>query len=342
MTVTKIAVLGAGSWGTTFAKVLADCAADTDAETVITLWARRAEVAESINDEHLNPAYTRDIRLPASIQATTELLEAVRDADMIVLAVPAQGLRPHLTQIKDELKPGVLVVSLIKGLERETGLRMSEVIAEELVIAEDQVVVVSGPNLAMEIARQEPTASVVACTNEDNAKKVVSYCNPSYFRPYTNTDVIGVEMGGVVKNVIALAVGMCDGQNLGDNSKASVITRGLAETTRLALKLGGRAETLAGLAGLGDLVATCASPLSRNRTAGRMLGQGKTVLEIQTEMKQVAEGMKSAKAVTQVARSNGVEMPICEAVVRVLEDRLVVKDMANLLLSRDLKAEVRP
>ncbi len=342
MMTTRISVLGAGSWGTTFAKVLADSSVENDRAVEISLWARREEVAEAINADHLNHAYTKDIVLPDAIVATTDLAASVTGADLVILAVPAQALRSHLAQIKPHLKQGVLVVSLIKGLERETGLRMSQVIAEELELDEAQIVVVSGPNLAMEIARREPTASVVACRSEDNARRVVAHCNPSYFRPYTNTDVTGVEMGGVVKNVIALAVGMCDGQNLGDNSKASVITRGLAETTRLALKLGGHPETMSGLAGLGDLVATCASPLSRNRTAGKMLGQGKTLTQIQEEMKQVAEGIKSAKAVTHVARSNGVEMPICEAVVRVLEEQLVVKDMATLLLSRDLKAEVRP
>lgn len=342
MTTTRISVLGAGSWGTTFAKVVADSSVENERPVDISLWARRDEVAKAINAEHLNRAYTKDIVLPDSIVATTDLVESVTGADIVILAVPAQALRTHLAQIKPHLTTDVLVVSLIKGLERETGLRMSQVIAEELELEEAQIVVVSGPNLAMEIARREPTASVVACRSEDNARKVVAHCNPSYFRPYTNTDVTGVEMGGVVKNVIALAVGMCDGQNLGDNSKASVITRGLAETTRLALKLGGHPETMSGLAGLGDLVATCASPLSRNRTAGKMLGQGKTLTQIQEEMKQVAEGIKSAKAVTHVARSNGVEMPICEAVVRVLEEQLVVKDMATLLLSRDLKAEVRP
>lgn len=342
MTATRVSVLGAGSWGTTFAKVVADSSVENDRPVEISLWARRPEVAQAINEEHLNHAYTKEIVLPTSIVATTNLIESVTGADIVILAVPAQVLRAHLEQIKSHLKSDVLMVSLIKGLERETGLRMSEVIAEELKLDEAQVLVVSGPNLAMEIARREPTASVVACRSEKNAQRVVLHCNPSYFRPYTNTDVIGVEIGGVVKNVIALAVGMCDGQDLGDNSKASVITRGLAETTRLALKLGGHPETLSGLAGLGDLVATCASPLSRNRTAGKMLGQGKTLPQIQSEMKQVAEGIKSAKAVTHVARSNGVEMPICEAVVRVLEEELVVKDMATLLLSRDLKAEVRP
>lgn len=341
MSVNKISVLGAGSWGTTFAKVIADCSEETKTNHYISLWARRQNVADEINQDHLNTDYTKDIALPEAITATTDLTESVTDADIIVLAIPAQALRPYLSEIKPILGASTLVVSLIKGLERETGLRMSQVIGAELGIEEDRIVVVSGPNLAMEIARKEPTASVVACANETNAKTVVSICNPSYFRPYTNTDVVGVEMGGVVKNVIALAVGMCDGQNLGDNSKASVITRGLAETTRLALKMGGKAETLAGLAGLGDLVATCASPLSRNRTAGRMLGQGLTLPEIREQMKQVAEGIKSARAVVTVAVRNGVEMPISEAVAGVLEERLKVKDLASMLLSRDLKAEVR-
>ena len=260
-------------------------------------------------------------------------------ADVVVLAVPAQHLRSHLAQLAEVLAPHAALVSLIKGLERGTDLRMSELITEELGLDPSRIAVVSGPNLAMEIAREEPTASVVACEDEQAAERIAELCNNHYFRPYTNTDVVGVEIAGIVKNVIALAVGICDGQNLGDNSKASVITRGLAETTRLATVLGGRLETFSGLAGLGDLVATCASPLSRNRSAGRLLGEGLTTEQVTEHLTQTAEGMKSGSAVLDLARRNGVDMPISEAVVAVLNGALDVSTIASLLLARDLKAE---
>lgn len=337
----KIAVLGAGSWGTTFAKVLADAAAGEpeDAPEQIVLWARRSEIAEEITQQHTNTAYLGSIQLPDRISATDQLDQAVNGAGVVVLALPAQNLRDHLAQVRQALAPDAVVVSLIKGLERGTHLRMSEVISSELGLPAEQVAVVSGPNLAMEIAREEPTASVVACQDESVAERIASLCSARYFRPYTNTDVTGVEIAGIVKNVIALAVGICDGQELGDNSKASVITRGLAETTRLAAALGGRLETLSGLAGLGDVVATCASPLSRNRSAGRLLGQGCSPEETTQKLTQTAEGMKSAAAVLELAQQHRVEMPIAQAVVAVLTGKLAVENIATLLLARELKAE---
>ena len=256
-----------------------------------------------------------------------------------MLAVPAQHLRSHLAQLGETLAEDAVLVSLIKGLERGSDMRMSEVIGEELGLDASRIAVVSGPNLAMEIAREEPTASVVACRDEAVAEQIATLCSAKYFRPYTNTDVTGVEIAGIVKNVIALAVGVCDGQQLGDNSKASVITRGLAEATRLATALGGKLETFSGLAGLGDVVATCASPLSRNRSAGRLLGQGLTPEQVTEQMTQTAEGMKSASAVLDLAREHGVEMPITEAVTAVLAGRLPVQNIASLLLARELKAE---
>lgn len=335
----KIAVLGAGSWGTTFAKVMAD-AATTGAEPAeITLWARRPEVAEEITTRHTNSTYLGETRLPESITATSSLAEAAAGAGVVVLAVPAQHLRSYLAQLGETLAEDAVLVSLIKGLERGTDMRMSEVITAELGLEASRIAVVSGPNLAMEIAREEPTASVVACEDEQTAERIAALCNNPYFRPYTNTDVVGVEIAGIVKNVIALAVGICDGQSLGDNSKASVITRGLAETTRLATVLGGRLETFSGLAGLGDLVATCASPLSRNRTAGRLLGEGLSTAQVTEQLTQTAEGMKSGSAVLELARRHGVDMPISEAVVAVLNGALEVDTIASLLLARDLKAE---
>ena len=330
----RVAVLGAGSWGTTFAKILADAG-----QSQVVLWARRAEIAEEISTAHTNASYLGETSLPESITATTSLAEAVSGADVVVLAVPAQSLRSHLAEIKDSLSQDAVVVSLIKGLERGTNQRMSEIIAAELDLAAEQIAVVSGPNLAMEIAREEPTASVVACVDAEVAEKIAALSSSPYFRPYTNTDVTGVEIAGIVKNVIALAVGICDGQRLGDNSKASVITRGLAETTRLAGALGGKVETFSGLAGLGDLVATCASPLSRNRSAGRLLGEGLSAAEVTAQLTQTAEGMKSGSAVLALGRSLQVDMPITEAVCAVLEGKLEVENIASLLLARHLKAE---
>jgi glycerol-3-phosphate dehydrogenase (NAD(P)+) len=237
------------------------------------------------------------------------------------------------------IAPGAMVVSLMKGLELNTDARMSEVIGEELGISRDRIAVVSGPNLAMEIAREEPTASVVACVDSAAAGWIARTCTAPYFRPYTTGDIVGVEIGGIVKNVIALAVGICEGKQMGDNTKASVITRGLAETSRLALALGGEARTMAGLAGLGDLVATCSSPLSRNHTAGRLLGEGLTLDEVAQKMTQTAEGIKSGQAVHELAGKLGVEMPITAAVVAVLAGKLSVDQLGPLLLARDLKPE---
>ncbi|MFD1212665.1 NAD(P)H-dependent glycerol-3-phosphate dehydrogenase [Arthrobacter sp. GCM10027362] len=331
----KVAVLGAGSWGTTFAKVVADAHPGIQ----VSLWARRAEVAKEINEFHLNSQYLKDIRLPENLAASADLAQVLGGAPLVVLAVPAQSLRPQLKACRPLLAPGAVVVSLMKGLERGTDARMSEVIKQELALPDDRIAVISGPNLAMEIARKEPTASVVACTDMEVAQWIAGICTAPYFRPYTNTDVVGVEIGGIVKNVIALSVGICDGKHMGDNTKASVITRGLAETTRLALALGGELETMAGLAGLGDLVATCASPLSRNHTAGRLLGEGLSLDEVNQRMTQTAEGIKSGRAVLDLAAQMGVEMPITEAVVAVLEGRLSVEELAPRLLTRELKSE---
>ncbi|NUL43608.1 NAD(P)-dependent glycerol-3-phosphate dehydrogenase [Cellulosimicrobium funkei] len=338
----KLVVVGAGSWGTTFAKVLADSAIERGVvEPEIVLWARRPEVAEDITLRKRNTDYLPDIDLPACLSATTDLAEAVAGAGLVVLAIPAQEVRGHLPSIRAHLDPAAVVVSLVKGLERGTDARMSELCAEELSLPEERFAVVSGPNLALEIARQEPTATVVASVDPATAEWIAVRTSGPYFRPYTNTDVTGVEICGVVKNVIALAVGICDGLGYGDNSKASVITRGLAETARLAESLGGQAETLAGLAGLGDLVATCASPLSRNRTAGRYLGQGLSVEEATARLKQTAEGMKSVSAVVDLARRRGVEMPISEAMNAVIAGALDVDTLSGLLLARDLKPEGR-
>lgn len=335
----SVAVLGAGSWGTTFAKILADAALAVGEQRSIRIWGRRSEVVEQINSSHRNVQYLKDTELPANITASTDVRDVLSGADLVVLAVPAQSLRLQLREWKPLIASDAVVVSLMKGLELGTDARMSEVISDELGIPADRIAVVSGPNLAMEIAREEPTASVVACTDAGAAGWIARSCTAPYFRPYTTADVVGVEIGGIVKNVIALAVGICEGKQMGDNTKASVITRGLAETSRLALALGGEARTMAGLAGLGDLVATCSSPLSRNHTAGRMLGQGLTLEQLAQQMTQTAEGIKSGQAVHDLAGKLGVEMPITAAVVAVLAGKLSVDQLGPLLLARDLKPE---
>ncbi|HJF13920.1 MAG TPA: NAD(P)-dependent glycerol-3-phosphate dehydrogenase [Enteractinococcus helveticum] len=336
-----VAILGAGSWGTTFAKVLADAATERDEAIDIRLWARRQEIVEDINTNHLNSEYLDDLQLPGSITATGDAVAAVTGAELVVVAVPAQQARQTIADVAEHIDSDAILVSLIKGLERSTQATMSKVFAEELNLPPEQFVVVSGPNLAKEIARQEPTATVVACEYEPTAEWVAAMTASSYFRPYRNTDVVGVEIGGVVKNIIALAVGLTDGQGFGDNSKASIITRGLTETTRLASALGAHPDTLAGLAGLGDLVATCASPLSRNRTAGKLYGQGHTTDEVVAQMRQTAEGIKSVSAVVALAHSVGIEMPISEAVNAVVNGTIEITDIAQLLLGRDLKPEAR-
>jgi glycerol-3-phosphate dehydrogenase (NAD(P)+) len=335
----SVAVLGAGSWGTTFAKILADAATAAGDERRIRIWGRRSEVVDQINGIHRNIQYLKDIELPASITASTDVGDVLAGADLVVLAVPAQSLRLQLREWKPLVEDQATVVSLMKGLELDTDARMSEVISEELGIPADRIAVVSGPNLAMEIAREEPTASVVACADSAAAGWIARSCTAPYFRPYTTSDVVGVEIGGIVKNVIALAVGICEGKQMGDNTKASVITRGLAETSRLALALGGEAKTMAGLAGLGDLVATCSSPLSRNHTAGRLLGEGLTLDEVAQKMTQTAEGIKSGQAVHELAGKLGVDMPITAAVVAVLAGKLSVDQLGPLLLARELKPE---
>ncbi len=335
---TRIAVMGAGSWGTTFAKVLGEAAESHGAECSIRIWGRREEIVADIN-AHRNARYLDGITLPACITASTDPAEALEGAEAVVLAVPAQSLRGQLADWASHIPADAVVVSLMKGLELGSDARMSEVIAEVTGVPRERIAVVSGPNLALEIARCEPTASVVACSDEATAHWLAEACTAPYFRPYTSTDVVGVEIGGIVKNVIALAVGICEGKGMGDNTKASVITRGLAETTRLAVALGGDPQTMAGLAGLGDLVATCSSKLSRNHSAGALLGQGLSVEEVGVRMTQVAEGIKSAPAVNELAQRLGVDMPITAAVVAVLRGQLPVDQLGPLLLARQLKSE---
>jgi glycerol-3-phosphate dehydrogenase (NAD(P)+) len=330
----RVAVLGAGSWGTTFAKVLADAGRD------VRLWARRAEVAAAINDTHANPDYLPGVTLPALLAATTDASSALAGADAVVLAVPSQTLRANLRNWRDLLPAGALLVSLAKGVELGTLSRMSEVVLDVAGVGRDQVAVLTGPNLAREIAAEEPTATVIACADHDRAVALQHACSTGYFRAYTETDVIGCEVGGAGKNVIALACGMAAGMGFGDNTRASLITRGLAETARLGVALGADPMTFAGLAGLGDLVATCSSPLSRNRTFGERLGRGETLLQAEeANHGQVAEGVKSCSSICALGERHGVELPIADAVRRVCHEGLSVAEMGKELISRAPRAE---
>ncbi len=331
---TRVAVMGAGSWGTTFAMVLADAGAE------VTLWGRRPEVCAEITGKHRNGDYLGDVALPETITATTDAGQACLAAEVVVLAVPSQTLRANLGAWQPIIPPRACLVSLMKGVELGTMLRMSEVIAASLPAWADRIAVVSGPNLAQEIAARQPTATVVAAADLDVAELVAQSCSAPYFRPYTQTDVVGVELGGAVKNVIALAVGIAEGMGFGDNTKASIITRGLAEVTRLGLVLGAEPATMAGLAGLGDLVATCASPLSRNRTFGVHLGSGLSVSETVAITRQTAEAVKSCRPILELARRHDVEMPITEQVVAVVHNGLPVSEMAPRLLGRPRKSEL--
>jgi glycerol-3-phosphate dehydrogenase (NAD(P)+) len=332
----RAAVLGAGSWGTTFAKVLVDAGND------VTLWARRPELAERIAKEHANPDYLPDIALPQQLQATHDAELALAGADLVAFAIPSQTLRENLTGWAGLLPPDATLISLMKGVELGTTKRMSEVIAEVADAPAARIAVVSGPNLALEIAAEQPTATVVACADEARGAAVQRACSAAYFRPYTNVDVVGCELGGAVKNVIALACGIAQGMGFGGNTLASLITRGLAETARLGVLLGADPMTFAGLAGLGDLVATCASPLSRNRTFGERLGRGETLDEAQAATHgQIAEGVKSCRAVLELAQHSGVEVPITEAVEAVCFRGLTPKELLERLMSRSVKSEAR-
>ena len=330
---TRVAVLGAGSWGTAFSLVLADAGND------ITIWARREELCATINERHENSDYLPGIQLPPTVSATHDAEKALAGADVVVFSVPSQSFRANLTDWAPYLPDDAPLVSLMKGVELGTVKRMSEVIAEVAGVGPERIAVVTGPNLAKEIARREPAASVVACADEDVAKRLQALCHTKAFRPYTSVDVLGCELGGAYKNVVALAVGMAVGLGFGDNTTASVITRGLAETARLGMALGANPLTLMGLAGLGDLVATCSSPLSRNRTFGEKLGKGMTTEQIYASTRQVAEGAKSCASLLDLAQRTGVDAPIAQAVDAVVAGRMTCTDMMNSFIARGTKAE---
>ncbi|MGA9750086.1 MAG: NAD(P)H-dependent glycerol-3-phosphate dehydrogenase [Nocardioides sp.] len=329
----KVAVMGAGSWGTAFSIVLADAGND------VTLWARREDLCSTINDKRENTDYLPGIELPDALSATHDPAEALDGAAGVFFVTPSQTFRQNLGDWVDLIPSDALMVSLMKGVELGTLKRMSEVIVEETGCDPGRIGVVSGPNLAKEIARREPAASVVACTDEANVTRLRAMCHSATFRPYSSVDVIGCELGGAYKNVIGLAVGMAVGLGFGDNTTASVITRGLAETARLSAKFGADPMTLMGLAGLGDLVATCSSPLSRNRSFGEKLGQGMTADEITASTRQVAEGVKSCSSLRDLAHSVEVYAPIVEAVHSVVEGEMTAADMLTALISKQAKHE---
>ncbi|OIK01924.1 glycerol-3-phosphate dehydrogenase [Streptomyces sp. MUSC 14] len=331
----KAAVMGTGSWGTAFGMVLADAGCE------VTLWARRPALAEAVNSTRTNPDYLPGVELPENLRATADAAEALRDADFTVLAIPSQTMRENLAEWTPLLAPGTVLVSLMKGVELGSTMRMSEVVEDVAKVGAERVAVVTGPNLAREIAARMPAAAVVACADEAVARRLQAACHTPYFRPYTETDVVGCELGGAVKNVIGLAVGIADGMGLGDNAKGSLITRGLAETARLGVALGADPLTFSGLAGLGDLVATCSSPLSRNHTFGTNLGKGMTLQETIAVTKQTAEGVKSCESVLDLARRHGVDMPITETVVAIVHEGKSPVAAVKELMSRSAKPERR-
>ncbi len=325
----RVAVLGAGSWGTTFAKVLADGGAD------VAVWARRAELAREITQSKRNSDYLPGINLPRNLWSSSLIPDVLDGAELVFLSVPSQSLRENLRIMRDIIPPGAIVVSLMKGVEKGTRFRMSEVIEQELDIDPDRVAVASGPNLALEIAKEQPTAAVVASTSLDTATAVATVATNPYFRSFVNTDVIGTEFGGVLKNLIAVAIGIVDGVGYGENTKASIITRGLVEMTDFAVAYGGLPQTLSALAGLGDLIATCESSLSRNNTAGRLLGQGYSFTDVVKQMNQTAEGLSSVAPVLELALAKGVVMPIVSQVAEVLAGTMDPRDIAPHLTTDD-------
>ncbi|HUP86951.1 MAG TPA: NAD(P)H-dependent glycerol-3-phosphate dehydrogenase [Acidimicrobiales bacterium] len=328
---TKVAVIGAGSWGTAVASIAA-------AKAPTWLWARRQELADQIERDHRNPAYLADVALPDELHGTSSLEEAVTDAEVVVMGVPSHGFREVLAEAAPYVGATVPVVSLTKGVEQGSLKRMTEVIAE--LVPGRPAGVLTGPNLAKEILAGFPAASVVALADSSICVDLQRLFSTNAFRVYTNPDVVGCEVAGALKNVMAIASGMADGMGFGDNTRAALITRGLAELTRLGVALGGQPLTFSGLAGMGDLVATCISRQSRNRHVGEELGKGKTIEEITAAMNMVAEGVKTSRAVVDLAAAHGVEMPIAEQVVAVLYEGKRAADVIPSLMGREAKPEL--
>ena len=325
--------MGSGAWGTAFALVMAHAGHE------VVVWARELRVADQINSMHQNRAYHPGIELPTTVTATTEPARALRDVDIVAVVLPAQDLRANLAEWGDHIPGHALVISLIKGIELGTTLRMSEVIQQATSIDAARIAALSGPNLASEIVAGQPSATTIACVDEHAARSLQQACSNDYFRPYWTTDVVGTEIGGAVKNVIALANGIAVGMGLGENSQASLMTRGLAEMARLGVALGADPLTFQGLAGVGDLVATCQSPLSRNRTFGENLGKGLTVEETIAITRQTCEAYKSCTPIAELARAHDVEMPITEQIVQVLHHGQSPRAIASAFMARDPRGE---
>ncbi|MDP9068879.1 MAG: NAD(P)-dependent glycerol-3-phosphate dehydrogenase [Actinomycetota bacterium] len=333
---TKIAFIGAGSWGTATASLVA---AKNQYETV--LWARRPELAETINLYHENPEYLPNVRLPEALVATADLERAVVGADVVVMGVPSHGFRKVLREVGTIAGARPCYTSLTKGLEVDTRKRMSQVLEEEVDgISEACVSMLTGPNLAKEVVQGFPAASTVACRDETTARRLQDIFHAPTFRCYTSTDVVGCELGGAFKNVIAIAAGMADGLGFGDNTKATVMTRGLAEMARFSVKFGAQPLTFLGLAGVGDLMATCASPQSRNHSVGIELGKGRKIDEIIGSMNMVAEGVKSCKPILELGLEADVWMPITENVVKICHEGQSLNDVVADLLSREIRSEL--
>lgn len=327
----KVAAIGGGSWGTTVAHL---CAHNASTQ----LYARRDDVVEGIRDRSENPRYLPGFGLHEQLSASTDIDEVLDHADVLVMGVASPGFASTLELLSSKIPATIPIVSLAKGLDRDTGRRMTEVIRDTF--RDNPIGVLTGPNLAKEILAGHAAASVIAFEDNDIAVELQPLFTTDRFRVYTNPDVVGCELGGALKNVIAVAVGMADGLGTGDNTRAAVITRGLAELTRLGVAMGGRPETFGGLAGLGDLVATCISPQSRNRSVGVELGKGRTIAEVLAEMDQVAEGIKSAPVVARLGREHGVDLPICEEVRAVVEDGRTAAEVYRGLLRRPQQGEV--
>lgn len=330
----NIAVLGAGAWGTAFGKVLADAGND------VMMWAIEPNIVEGIRDRHCNDVRLPVVkRLPATMTATLDRAEAVREADIVVVAIAAQFARVALEPFRDLIPEHAIVVSLMKGIERGTNKRMDEVVREALDLPSDRFAAVSGPNLSKEIAQEQPAATVVACSDIDHARTVARACTTKYFKAFVSTDVIGVEMCGSLKNVVALAVGMARGAGYGENTAAMIETRGLAELTALGEAAGANPKTFAGLAGAGDLIATCGSPLSRNYTFGANLGKGMSRDEATKASNGVAEGVPTTAAVVALGQQYGIPTPLASAMNRVLEEGISCADMLGQLFGSDITAE---
>jgi glycerol-3-phosphate dehydrogenase (NAD(P)+) len=327
----KVAVIGAGSWGTTVAAL-------ASGNTPTVLWARRQVLADQINNDRVNGDYLDTFQLPDELQATSSMQDAVSDADVIVMAVPSHGFREVARDAASFMRPSVPIVSLTKGIERESLMRMTEVAAQEM--PGRPIGVMTGPNLAREVMAGQPAASVIAIPDRLIALELQRVLTTPSLRVYTNPDVVGCEVAGVVKNVIAIASGMAEGMEFGDNTRATLITRGLAEMSRLGVAMGGDPKTFAGLAGMGDLIATCSSKQSRNNSVGLALGHGRSIEEILASMNMVAEGVKSSPSVLDLARRHDVEMPITEEVVAVCHEGRSARDALANLMSRTSKSEL--